>query len=156
MSEQIEQWMDLYKTSPSLVLFEDMIDVDSEEEKQEFLKLIPPNETLNPIDVVLESLVNIISEKISSETITESEDKILINPIIRKKAVAEILDFLGRDYKKVKMLHELWLKELSRFLRHLYKNTARMQIEEVLFQISKRFRVSGISAIKAVSTIMKT
>lgn len=156
MSEQIEQWMDLYKTSPSLVLFEDMIDVDSEEEKQEFLKLIPPNETLNPIDVVLESLVNIISEKISSETITESEDKILINPIIRKKAVAVILDFLGRDYKKVKMLHELWLKELLRFLRHLYKNTARMQIEEVLFQISKRFRISGISAIKTVSTIMKT
>jgi len=156
MSEQIKQWMDLFKTSPSLVLFEDMIGIDSEEEKQEFLKLIPPNETLNPIDVVIESFINIISEKISSETTTKSEDKILINPIIRKKAVVAILDFLGRDYKKVKMLHEFWIKELSSFLRHLYKNIAKMQTEEVLFQISKRFRISGISAIKAVSTIVKT
>lgn len=153
MSKKIETWMEMYKLSPSLVLFDDLVGAEYVSQNEAVLGIIREyGESLNPIDVVLESLVNKISEKISSEILTTSKDKVLITLDIRQKAIDKILQFIKKDpRRRLKWLHQNWLAALINFIKVISENGGNLKREEVIFQVGRRFRISSISAIRAIS-----
>jgi hypothetical protein len=157
MPDEISGFMRLFEMSPSLVLYEDMIETEGDE-RDELLGVIGDRgKSLNPIEVVVESIINAKSEEISMNQITSSREKVLITPNVRRQAISEILGWLQEEKEtKLERLHESWLAELVSFLKHLLDSNPRLKTDELLFQVSRRFRISGISAIRAVLSIRGT
>lgn len=155
MSKEIEDWMTMYDFAPSLVLFNDMIADEHQKQEKAFQKIVEEcKEELNPIGVVLESLVNVISEHLSAEKITSSEDKILVSTEIRQLAIDTVSQFIEKNPKaRLKMLHQRWLMSLRKFTKDMSQKHGNIRIEEALFRICRRFRISGVSAIKGISAI---
>lgn len=153
--EEIESILQLYDYSPTLVLFENLLDVDYSKEKRAILTIskLTGKEKLNPVGIVLESLINVVSEDISRRELTLSKDKVLINSNMRNLAVEMILRFIGNDQRKLRKLHHLWLGRLVAFLNQLYQRKKNLKIDEIIFLVSSRFRISGLSAIKAIASI---
>lgn len=153
--EEIESILQLYDYSPTLVLFENLLDVDYSKEKRAILTIskLTGKEKLNPVGIVLESLVNVVSEDISRRELTLSKDKVLINSNMRNLAVEMIWRFIGNDQRKLRKLHHLWLGRLTAFLNQLCQGKKNLKIDEVIFLVSSRFRISALSAIKAIASI---
>jgi hypothetical protein len=155
MVEDIESLLRLYDYSPTLVLFENLVDSNLIKEEETLFEIsqLGDKEKLNPIDVVLESLLNIISEDISYKQLTHSREKVLINSNVRKLAVERIWKAIGRDKMKLKELHKEWLHMLAEFLTQLSRREKDMKIDKAIFLVSERFRISASSAIKAMVSI---
>lgn len=151
----VESLIRLYDASPTLILYENLLELDYDKaEKQQLTKILQlgEKEKLNPIKVVLESQINVISEDISRRELTHSEDKVLINSDIRNMAVKEFLEFIKNDKDRLIELHRMWMNRLRKFLAELYQKDAKMNMEEVIFLVSRQFRISALSAIKAFSS----
>jgi NAD dependent epimerase/dehydratase family enzyme len=157
MTEEIESFLKLYEHSPSLVLYENLAKPFGNKENKTNLDIsqLVNEEKLNPIDVVLESLVNVISEEISRKEFTHSEDKVLINSRIRNLAAEKILKAINNDKERLRHLHQSWLQMLREFLRQLCQNERKLRIDRVIFEVSSRFRISSPSAIKAIATVIQ-
>lgn len=153
--EEVESILQLYDYSPTLILFENLLDVDYSKEKRAILTIskLTGKEKLNPVGIVLESLINVVSEDISRRELTFSKDKVLINSNMRNLAVEMMLRFIGNDQRKLRKLHHLWLGRLMAFLNQLYQRKKNLKIDEVIFLVSSRFRISGLSAIRAIASI---
>jgi len=153
MIEEIDSLLQLYDYSPTLVLFENLLDVDQTKEREAILTVskLTGREELNPIDVVLESTLNVVSEDISRKKITHPTDKVLINTDIRNLAVERILRLIDNDKRKLRKLHHLWLHRLDVFLNQLYQKRKNLSIDEVIFLVSTQFRISALSAIRAIA-----
>lgn len=152
MSEQIANWMSLYELSPTLKLYDDMIDEGVNIKINGITKntLSLPN----PIEVVLESLLNILSENMSIETLTSSKDKIYLTKDIQNNAMNIIIEFTKTDKdRKLKHLHDLWIYKLIEFLQETYELYGNLKTDDVLYRISNKFRLSGTSATKAILSI---
>jgi len=154
MKEEIESIIELYDYAPTLVLFENLLDFDYTKEKEKISKILEwgEQEKLNPIDVVLESLVNVISEEISRSELTHSEDKVLINRDIRNMAVEKVLRFIGNSKTRLRKLHKLWLRALVAFLSQLHQERKNLKIDEAVFLVGSHFRISASSAIRAIAS----
>ena len=65
-----------------------------------------------------------------------------------------IIDFLkeGKE-NKLKELHESWINEVLNYLNMLYREQGNIAINEVLYRVSDKFRISGESAIKATISV---
>jgi hypothetical protein len=158
MKEEIHSFMELYNYLPTLMLFENLLaDGDYLRKKENVSRILELSEEakLNPIDVVLESLVNVVSEDISRQRLTHSTDKILINSDIRNTAVDRILTFVDNDERKLRELHKAWLNRLKMFMKQLYQRDKNMKIEETIFRVSNQFRIAGLSAITAIASVSK-
>lgn len=153
MTNEIISIMQLYNDTPSLVLYEDLLEINEENERICELLEVGQQQALNPIDVVLESVVNIFSEKVSSEEVTHSEEKVLINQDIQNRAIQRVIKLIGGSREKLKELHRIWLEDLKAFLQQLYQTRKRMNIDEVIFVVSSKFRISSTSAIKAIVSV---
>ena len=154
MTSLIQSWISLYELSPSLKLYDDMLDSGNDAEIDEISGIVSnKSPSLNPIEVVLESLINVISENVSIDTLTSSEDKVLLNQEIRKKAAETILLFLKEDREqKLILMHKSWIEALVKFLRSLAESKGNLKMDEVLFRVSNRFRITASSAVRAVSS----
>lgn len=150
-NNEIRTWMSYYSLTPSVKLYE-YIPEDIEEEEV-LRKIATRHESmLNPLDVVFESLVNILQEKISTEILTESENTMVLTKDVKKRAFVRIISYLRDDREnKLRELHSIWLNEVRTYLIKLYEELGDLQKDEVLYRVSYRFRVSGNSAIKAIS-----
>jgi hypothetical protein len=155
MTAELDSLLRLYESSPTLVLFEGLASMNYSKQKEIVSRIskVAGKEKLNPIDVVLESLVNVVSEDVSREELTHSSDKVLINTKIRDLAVERIIKFVNDDVNVLKMLHELWLGMLKGFIRQLINSRKNLGIEEVIYFVSTRFRISSLSAIRAIASI---
>ena len=153
MTKEITSIMQLYDESPSLVLYENLLEINEYNEKICNLLEVGQQQALNPIEVVLESVVNIFSEKVSSEEITHSEEKVLINQDMQNRAIQRIIDLIGNSRKKLQELHRLWLEDLSDFLHKFFAERKQVNIDELVFEVSSKFRISSSSAIKAIASI---
>lgn len=154
MKRDVKSLMKLYDRNPTLVLFENLLDSTYTREKENLSGILRlgEKEKLNPIDVVLESLVNVISEDISRRELTHSEDKVLINSDVRNMAVDEILESINNDKRKLIKLHTMWMNALIEFLNELYQREGNLKLEEVIFLVSDQFRISALSGIKAIAS----
>lgn len=157
VSKEIESLLKLYDYSPSLILYGNILNSDLTIEKRKIFEKISNliQEELNPIDVVLESLVNVISEDISRRNWTHSEDKVLIDNKIRNHAVKVLLEIIDNDKEKLKMLHKIWMQMLTEFLKEIHQQENNVNIDKVIFIVSERFRTSSLSAIRAITSILK-
>jgi len=155
MDREIESFMELYDYPlPSLVLFDNLLEVDYAKEKETLSNVLRISEgKLNPMSIIIESMINIAAERISSQRLTRSKDKVLINPDIRDRAIQDVLQLINKDPRKLKRFHEAWLKKLITFLRGLYQNKKDLKVDEVIFLVSKRFRISALSSIQAIVSI---
>jgi len=153
MTEEIESFLDLYNYSPTLILFEPLPDSNLSKEKEAISEIfkVSSKEKLNPLDIVLESLVNVVSEHISCREVTHSRDKVLINSNVRNRAVEEILRLINGDKEKLRELHREWLRMLVAFLKQLHPQN--LKIDEVIFFVSNQFRISAVSAIRAIRSV---
>ena len=154
MSLQVKEWMTLYKINPELKMYENLLVKNTEERIEEVIVGDNIRSTLNPIDVVLESLMNVLTESISIKEITTSQDTTYITKSLREHAKNIIIDFLkeGKE-NKLKELHESWINEVLNYLNMLYREQGNIAINEVLYRVSDKFRISGESAIKATISV---
>lgn len=156
MEQKIESFMELYNHPvPSLLLFDNLLGIDYAKEKKMISKVLRISEEkkLNPMNIVLESMINIAGERISSQTLTHSKDKVLINHDIRNRAVKNILQLIDNDPRELERFHESWLEKLTTFLRELHQNKKNLKMDEVIFLVSNKFRISAISTIEAIGSI---
>lgn len=146
--------MELYRLKPSLVFY----DLNYEEEVDLSLEDFPQERgaTLNPMDVILESVFNVTQEKVSQTEVTHSESSVVISQEVRARAVRILSDSIRKREIDLKELHSAWLKQLKIFLEDLYSRREDMKIDEVVYEISRAFRIRSISAMKAIKAVSIT
>jgi hypothetical protein len=150
----IDNIFSLFDNAPSLVLFESISDQESKRQKEVVSNVCKISQkVLNPIDVVMESLVNIFSEEISSKEITLSKDSVLVNNKVRNLAIAKVLKIVGNDSKMLQVIHDKWLDKLRSFVATLCSEAKQISIDMIIFQVSSQFRISSLSAVKAIKSI---
>lgn len=153
MVDTIESWFALYEESPSLVLFDNLVTEDNGDVDELLRNRATDIRHLNPIEVVIESFINIISEGISKQTVTSSEDKVLITSSIRSKATHVVVQMLRTvSDQELSQMHERWLRNLIAYLEG-QKDKGDLKRDELIYLVSERFRISGNSATKAISSI---
>jgi hypothetical protein len=120
-----------------------------------YISKLSGNEKANPLNVVLESWVNVLSEDISSKEVTFSKDKVLINGDIRNEAAEMIRDFIGDDKKKLMKFHDLWLGKFSDFIKQLHESDRKMTVDEAVVLAGNQFRISTNSAMRAMISVIR-
>lgn len=146
--------MELFDSSPILVLYDrNLATLKHNEELKQILHSSDAKQ-LNPIDVVLESLINVVSEKLSNETLTRSRKTVLVSKETYDLAIKEMLDILQKDPTTLRELHRNWLEKLTSFISAL-KTKGVSRVEDVIFQISMKFRISATSSMKSISSLAK-
>jgi hypothetical protein len=157
-SQEINSLLGLYDIIiPKLILY-DVPNPNREKREKESLRKIAEfsgNERANPLDIVLESWINVMSEDISRKKITFSNNKVLINGNVRDAAVDSIRDFIGEDKQKLMAFHDMWLRKFSGFLKQLFEQDKRMTVDEATLLAASQFRISTSSAMRAIISIIK-
>lgn len=149
-----EELMSLYEELPELVIYKsDFLAVEKSEYIEEVIGT-SGGEDLNPLDVVLESLINVLSEKLSTDTITQSKSMVYINKSIKDLAAQEVASLVKKDSSFLKEIHTKWLEGLRNFVAGLRKRGVRT-IQEATFQVCLKFRISASSSLKAMASITK-
>ena len=155
---EINSFLKLYDVAiPKLILFDAPPPSKEEKEKaalQQISKL-SKNEKANPLDIVLESWINVISEDISRKEITFSNDKVLINWSVRDAAVECVRKFIGEDKEKLMTFHDMWLRKFGSFLKQLYEHDKKMTVDDAALFAGSQFRISTNSAMRAMSSVTK-
>jgi hypothetical protein len=145
--------MELYRSAPALVLYDkDLVGSEAIANLKEISQFAARSE-LNPADVVLESLINVLAENISGKQVTTSQSTVLLNRSAITRAAEELQKILEEDIDVLRSLHHEWLRMLGRFLTGI--DIQRVSTtDEAIFQVSKEFRISASSAVKAVSSLV--
>lgn len=149
-----EELMRLYEELPDLVMYKnDLLSVEKTQYIEEISGL-SDNENLNPLDVVLESLINILSEKLSIDTLTQSKSTAYVDKSMQELAVQKIISLARDDVSFLEKMHKKWLEGLHNFMLRL-KEKGVYTLEEAIFQVSLRFRISASSSLKALVSLMR-
>lgn len=151
-----EEILELYdEETPKLILF----DAQTSEEKEKLIieKLSKLNGCIkaNPLDIVLESWINVMSEKISRTKITFSNKRILLNDEVREEAIEKITKSICNDGLRLKEFHDQWLKKFANALRKISEQDEKVTIDDAVVQLGKQFRISTNSALRAIISITK-
>lgn len=155
MKPETESLMEGYASSPTIILSDDLLDVDYTKEVRNILKNLEINtKRLNPIEVVIESLLNLKIEKISSQKLTQSPNKVFINKEIFETAVKELTEDIGNDLKGLEEIHRKWCDKLKMFVDGI-RQGKEIKLAKVIYLVSKKFRISSLSAIKAIVPIFR-
>lgn len=150
-----EELMQLYEDSPDLILYKsDLLQIERERSIRE-IAAIAGDKKLNPIDVVLESLVNKLSERLSIENLTQSNTIAYLDKSILDLAVHRIVILVKRDASFLEKIHKEWLKKLQAFLLEL-KERGVQTLEDATFQVSLKFRISATSSLRAIISVTQT
>jgi hypothetical protein len=150
-----EEILNMYdEDTPKLLLFEAKKAGMQQIQVNDFSKLNGCL-TANPLDIVLESWFNVLSERLSINTVTFSENKALMNAAINDETVREIKSMIGNDSSKLKMFHDLWLKKFSSAFKNILEHNPKITIDQIVMQLGKQFRISTSSAIRAIISITK-
>jgi len=107
---------------------------------------------LNPLEAVIESLVNVIAEDLSQRQITH-RDTVFLNKSINEQAVEYLRKILENDPEILKEIHRKWLNRLAEFLSSLDPEKV-STTAEAIFQVAKEFRLSAPSAVQAISSLV--
>lgn len=150
----VEELIGLYDEIPALALYKnDLFTV----ERTDLIARIPVatnDSSLNPLDVVLESLINILSEKVSIDTLIESKSLVYVDKSVQEQAVQRVISLLKDDMFFLKEMHKRWLKELHTLIAKLVDDGAQT-IQEIVFQVGLRFRISALSSLKAIDSLLR-
>lgn len=151
----VEELMELYEGSPNLVLYKnDLVEVEQRKYVEEIARM-GEGENLNPIDVILESLINIVSEKLSIDNLTHSMTTVYMDKSIQELATQKVIDFVKNDVSFLKEIHKEWLERLRIFLSNL-KEMRVQALHEAIFQVSLKFRISAPSSMKALTSLIQS
>jgi hypothetical protein len=142
------------ENTPKLLLF-DAQKTDDQQKQIEQLSKLNVCLKANPLDIVLESWLNVLSERISIKKVTFSNDKMLVNTKVNDEAVEEIKTMIGNDASRLKTFHDLWLKKFASALRTNATCDPKMTIDQAVMQLGKQFRISTNSALRAIVSISK-
>jgi len=105
---------------------------------------------LNPMEVVLESLINKLTEKISEENLTRSQDTVLLNSRFRRMAMERLVEQARADNQFLTEIHQAWLHELEEYVLHEMKGS--LTADELVFRVAMRYRISTSSAARALKS----
>jgi|GEM_PF-3799818 len=147
-----DQLGELFDDMPDLVLYKNEISTTEISEVERIIS-IGEEKDLNPLEVVLESLVNVLSEKLSVGVLTSSRTMACVNNSTRQQAIEQIIKLVKNDGSILRKMHGAWLRELRDFLNEM-KVEGIQTLQEVLFKVSFKFRISATSSIKAIATVM--
>jgi len=149
-----EELMELYEEIPDLALYKnDLLTV----EKADLIGRISVaanDNSLNPLDVVLESLINILSEKVSVDTLTESKNLVYVDKSMQEQAVQRVVSLVKDDVSFLKEIHKRWLKGLHTFVANLIGDGVQ-NLQEIVFQVGLKFRISALSSLKAIDSLLR-
>jgi len=150
----VEELMSLYEELPNLVLYKN--DLVAFEKSKYIAEIVESeeNENLNPLGVVLESLINVLSEKLSTDALTQSRTTVLVDKSMQELAVQKVVGFIRKNPSALETMHKRWLNGLRNFISDL-KEKGVQTLQEVLFQVSLKFRISASSSMEAIATLMR-
>jgi hypothetical protein len=149
-----KELMRLYENQPDLVLYKDDLLRTEQTRYIEEIARTNNGENLNPIDVVLESLINVLSEKSISDS-THPVSTVYVDSVFQETAVQKIMGFAKEDATFLKDMHKEWLEGLRSFLSALQEKGVET-LQEAVFQVSLRFRISAKSSLKAMSSLFQS
>ena len=151
----VEDLMQLFDVSPDLILYKsDLLGTEQTQYIEEITE-INEEKNLNPLDVVLESLINVLSEKLSTDTLTQSATTVYVDKSIQELAIQKIIKFVRNDTHFLEEIHKKWLERLHSFIMNL-KEKGVQTLQEATFQVSMRFRISAQSSLKAMNSLAQS
>jgi len=148
-----EELMQLYENLPNLVLYKDDLLQIEQAHYIEEIATTNNEENLNPIEVVLESLINVLSEK-SVDDSASLATTVYVDKSVQEIAIQKILNLVKEDATFLKEMHKQWLKGLRSFLSTLQEKGVKT-LQEATFQISLKFRISAKSSLTAISSLVQ-
>lgn len=140
--------------NPKLLLFEAQKN-QAQQIQIEHLSELNGCLSANPLDIVLESWLNILKERISIRKVTLSDNKVLMNTEVNDDAVHEIEAMIGNDGSKLKAFHDLWLKKFARAFKSLVDCDPKITLDQAVLLLGKQFRISTNSTLRAIISITK-
>lgn len=152
-----EELMELYEELPELVMYnKDLLTAEKMLYIEEIEEIAGMNKSksLNPLDVVLESLINVLSEKFSIDTLTESKNTVYVDQSMEELAAQRIISLVKNDVSLLEEIHKKWLGGLRSFVSGLKQKGAHT-LHEAIFQVSLKFRISASSSLKAIASLMQ-
>jgi len=144
--------MQLYSPPRRLVLYDGDLTGSGRSQNLEQIFDIGVKSQLNPLEAIIESLVNVIAEDLSQRQITH-RDTVFLNKGINEQAVEYLRRILENDPEILKEIHRRWLNRLTEFLSSLDPEKV-STTAEAIFQVAKEFRISAPSAVQAISSLV--
>jgi len=109
----------------------------------------------NPLDIALESIINLQCEEISCKRYGFNNEKIMINDAIMSQALNYVKNAFSNDKDGLIKLHDRWLQRLTLFLVNLTKANKKTSTDDAIYLVSEHFRISTLSAIRAIASLQK-
>jgi hypothetical protein len=134
--------LELFDTSPELVIYEGTAERGSR----------APEEDLGITGIVLESLLNVLAEDVSRREFTHS-DVVRINDAVMNRAAEVIAGSVAGDSGKLERLRKFWVSTLVRYLKQITKDRE-VQTDEAVYLVGSHFRISALSAIRALKALL--
>lgn len=142
--------MSLYESTPHMVLYDKDLGTKNPQMEDMLRKY---GSRLNPLDVVLNSVISRVAESLAEESLAPSQDIALVNVRFRDMAIRAVLlkaegegDFLTR-------LHDRWLSDFKAALVSLV-SMEHVTVDEAIYRLAMKFRISAASTAKAIHSVL--
>jgi len=155
-SKEINTLLDRCEHVPTLILYDNLYAFEKTKESEiNEMTSVVEEKLANPLDIALESLLGFQCERLSCDKFGFDTEKIVINEQIMKQALKDIQIAFANNRKELIKLHDLWLNRLKLFLTKLCRANKNISTDEAIYLVSDHFRISTISAIRAIASISK-
>ena len=149
-SVSVASLISLYESTPRMVLY----DRDLEKGNPLFESIINKYGThLNPLEVVLRSVINRFAESLSEESLAPSHRIALLNAHFMDIAIKEVTKKAETDRDFLVSIHDRWLSEFKNSLMGLVTKE-RVSTDELVYRLGTKFRISALSTTKAIQSLL--
>lgn len=116
-------------------------------------KLPPSGEHLDNLDVVLFSILNVLTEKVSGKHIAENKRAVVFN----KKSTEDAYEILASNLKInpefALALNRAWIRKLLDFLHAEATKYPKMSVDNFFFDVAETFRITTLLAARVLKFI---
>lgn len=149
-----QELMSMYQSTPRMILYDKDLSTDQLDSEVHAIADMSSHTQLNPVEVVLESLINKLAERVSEESLTRSHDTVLLNAHVRAEAIERLVGQVRANDHFLTEIHEAWLRDLRGYVTHEMMNL--LTTDEMVFRVAMRYRVSASSAARALKSAGRT
>jgi len=142
--------MSLYESTPHMVLYDKDMEIKNPQTEELLRKW---GSRLNPLDVVLQSVISRVAESIAEKSLAPSQDISLVNARFRDMAITVVRREAEGDEDFLTRLHDCWLTEFKTTLMNLV-STEHMTVDEAIYRLAMRFRISATSTTRAIQSLL--
>jgi len=150
--------IEMFRTKPSCAMYKG--DYDENELflrvavlSNEIKKNVPPKEGVT-LEIVLFSVLHVLTEKLSSEQFTGTMKIAVFDRKLAEFAYDTLVNSLRADPQLALELHRAWVKRFSDFLHEEARRDPQLPTDCFLFHAAEEFRINTLLVLRMLKSIM--